>query len=255
MPSLAELEPALPVLPTPADAQDTAQAPPVYATQVPAPARLRFVAKVNGQTGSAVLDWQHDGQRYRATLRVQGPQRPLIEQESTGAFDAHGLAPERFVDRRRGRLVGAAHFRRDSARISFSGPQTDYPAWPGAQDRLAWLPQLVAVAAAAANAAANAAASAQADSASAAPTEISLFVADARGLARLWVFQAMGEDAVVTDGGSVPALRWLRAPQRSDELRVEVWLDPARGHWPVRLVQTAPFSGAVVDLVRSEAPP
>ena len=223
-------------------------APPVYATQVPAPTTLRYAvqrlaaggAVVRPETAAdAVLQWRHDGTRYLASLSISGTRRPMLEQSSSGSFDANGLAPERFVDRRRGRLVGAAHFRRDSGRISVSGPNHDYPAWPGAQDRLTWLPQLVAVVAVAA---------AGPVSGQALPTEISVFVADARGLARLWVFQSLGVETVPGPSGPAQVLHLLRAPQRPDDLRVEVWLDPSRDFWPLRLTQTAPFGGATLDL-------
>ena len=230
-------------------------APPVYATQVPAPTTLRYAvqrlaaggAVVRPETAAeAVLQWRHDGTHYLASLSISGTRRPLLEQSSSGSFDANGLAPERFVDRRRGRLVGAAHFRRDSGRISFSGPSHDFPAWPGAQDRLTWLPQLVAVVAVAA---------AGPVSGQAMPNEISVFVADARGLARLWVFQSLGVETVPGPSGPAQVLHLLRAPPRPDDLRVEVWLDPSRDFWPLRLTQTAPFGGATLDLQLREVLP
>jgi len=216
----------------PAPQRDDGDPPPVYATRVPPPTALRFAARVNGVVGEAELRWQHDGQRYRLQLSVLGPARPLVEQLSEGGFDAAGVAPDRFVDRRHGRTVGAAHFRRDIGRIGFSGPRIDYPAWPGAQDRLAWLPQLVAVMAAAADP----------------PDEVRFFVADARGIARSWVFRAQGSEVVESAAGPVRALKLLREPPRADDLRVAVWLDPARGHWPVRLAFSVPISGATFEL-------
>ena len=221
--------------PAPAPQRDDGEAPPVYPTRVPPAAVLRLAARINGVDGDAELRWQHDGRRYRLDLRVQGPARPLLEQHSEGGFDAAGLAPERFLDRRHGRTVGAAHFRHDIGRISFSGPPVDYPAWPGAQDRLAWLPQLVAVMAAAAEP----------------PDELHFFVADARGIARAWVFRSQGTEDVASAAGPVRALKLLREPPRADDLRVTVWLDPATGYWPVRLAFVVPISGATFELTRT----
>lgn len=211
--------------------------PPVYPTVVPAPRRLRYAAQVNGVAADADLEWIHDGQRYRLDLRVHGPAGSLVEQRSEGGFDAAGVAPERFIDRRRGRVVGAAHFRRDSGRISFSGPQVDYPAWPGSQDRLAWLPQFVAVLAAAASP----------------PAELRFFVADARGVARAWNFQAEGLEAVQTESGPVQALKYAREPARPDDLRIGVWVDPAAAWWPVQIDWLVPISGWRTTLVRRSA--
>lgn len=233
------------------EAGDLNAAPPVYATRVPAPTTLRYAVHRLAAGGAvvrpeaaaeALLQWRHDGTRYLASLSISGTRRPLLEQSSRGSFDANGLAPERFVDRRRGRLVGAAHFRRDSERISFSGPTHDFPAWPGAQDRLTWLPQLVAVVAAGA-------------AGQAMPAEISLFVADARGLARLWEFQSLGVETVPGPNGPAQALHLSRSQQRPDDLRVEVWLDPSHDFWPLRLTQTAPFGGATLDLQLREMLP
>jgi hypothetical protein len=217
-------------------AGDEAEPPPVYLTLVPASAILRFAARANGVAADAELRWQHDGERYRLQLRVASPARPLVEQLSEGGFDAAGLAPERFLDRRRGRMVGAAHFRRDIGRIGFSGPQVDYPAWPGAQDRLAWLAQLVAVLAAAPQP----------------PDELRFFVADARGIARPWVFRADGRERVDTVAGPVQALKLVREPPRADDLRITVWIDPAGRGWPLRLRWTVPISGADLDLTLAE---
>ncbi len=212
--------------------------PPVYPTKVPASANLRFAARANGVATDAELRWRHDGERYRLELHVAGANRPLVEQLSEGGFDAAGLAPERFVDRRRGRSVGAAHFRRDIGRIDFSGPSVDYPAWPGAQDRLAWLAQLVAVLAAAPQP----------------PEELRFFVADARGVARAWIFRADGRERLDTAAGPVDALRLVREPPRANDLRITVWFDPAQRTWPLRLRWTVPISGYDLDLTLVETP-
>ena len=237
------------------EAGDLNAAPPVYPTRVPAPTALRYVvqrllpggAAMRAEAAAeALLQWRHDGTRYLASLSISGPRRPMLEQSSSGSFDANGLAPERFVDRRRGRLVGAAHFRRDIGRISFSGPSHDFPAWPGAQDRLTWLPQLVAVVAMAAAGPA---------SGQALPAEISVFVADARGLARLWVFQSLGVGTAPGPSGPTQVLHLRRSPQRPDDLQVDVWLDPSRDFWPLRLTQTAPFGGVTLDMQLREVMP
>lgn len=235
-PPAAESPPVI-AAPESSPAAPAGDPPPVYPTTVPGPLRLRYAAQVNGVAAEADLEWAHDGQRYRLDLRVRGPTGNLVEQRSEGGFDAAGLAPERFVDRRRGRLVGAAHFRRDVGRISFSGPAIDYQAWPGSQDRLAWLPQFVAVLAAAPSP----------------PAELRFFVADARGAAQAWVFRAAGSEAVAVDGGMVQALKYAREPPRLDDLRIGVWVDPAAGWWPVQIDWQVPISGWRTTLVRRSA--
>lgn len=207
--------------------------PPVYPTQLPAPAQLRYALRYNGRAGEALLGWRHDGQRYTLALegRASPGDRPLVAQTSQGGLDATGLAPERHLDRRRGGSQQAANFRRDIGRIAFSGPAVDYPAWPGAQDRLSWLVQLAAILGAG----------------HAAP-EVQLFVVDARGAGSLWRLQRQPDQRLSTPMGEVPAQLWQRDPPRPEGLLVQAWLDPQRGHWPVQLRFTAPRSGDVFEL-------
>jgi Protein of unknown function (DUF3108) len=208
--------------------------PPVYATRLPASARLQFRVLHLGQQGEAVLDWQHDGQQYQLHLAPVGPGRALPEQHSQGLIDAHGLAPERFVDRRRGRGARAANFEREAGRIRFSAGDASFPAWPGAQDRLAWVVQLAAISAAAAEAQRPL-------------PEIQLFVVDARGRGALWRLQAQGDTLVDTPGGPVPARHWRHQAEQPDDLQVDAWLAPTLGHWPARLRYTLPRSGATIE--------
>lgn len=210
--------------------------PPIYPTATPAPAQLRYALQIGvgaaARTGEATLSWQHDGERYRLALVGQDRGVLLVTQTSSGVFDAAGLAPERFVDQRRGRGARSANFERDSGRIRFSGPRTEYPAWPGVQDRLGWIVQLAAIA----------------QAAGAVPPELSLFVVDARGAGGLWTFKSQGGEPIATRLGLVQAVKLLREPQQPYDWRVEAWLDPQRGYWPARLRMTLPRSGAVFDL-------
>ena len=229
---------------TATDAGPAGEPPPRYATRVPPPAQLRYALRLNGQAGEALLVWQHDGQRYRLTLDGQGPGgTPLLAQASDGLLDGDGLAPERYVDRRRGGRAQAANFRRDIGRIGYSGPPQQHPAWPGAQDRLSWLVQLVAILAA---------------SGDAVPPALQLFVTDARGHAGLWQLQRQPDEAATTPWGDAILQHWQREPPRPEGLRVDVWL-PAEaagpaGPWPLRLRFMVPRSGDVVELLRL-APP
>ena len=229
---------------------DDDAAPPVYATRIPPPVYLRYALRYNGQAGQATLSWRHDGARYQLALEGLGATQALVVQTSQGGFDSAGLAPERFTDRRRGGPLQAANFRRDIGRIGFSGPAVDYPAWPGAQDRLSWLPQFVAIRSAAASAAGSIAAGA----ADAGQSTTRLFVVDARGGGALWHFQHAGDALLATALGPVVTQRWHREPPRPEGLRVEAWLDAARGHWPVLLRFTALRSGDVFELRLRDEP-
>ena len=247
--ALADAEPApgaaggIPAAPAAEPGADAGEPPPVYPTRLPPPVRLRYQLRYNGQAGEAVLAWHHDGTRYQLQLDGRGAAQALVEQASQGGFDAAGLAPERFVDRRRGRGWQAANFRRDAGRIGFSGPQTEHPAWPGAQDRLSWLAQFAAIQAAAGGP----------------PAAVRLFVVDARGAGALWQFEPQGEVLLDTALGPRPAQHWRREPPRPEGLRVDTWLDARadapHGGWPLQLRFTALRSGDVFELHLAPGPP
>ncbi len=222
---------------TDADTAD-GEPPPLYPTRLPPPVQLRYALHYNGRAGEALLDWQHDGAAYRLTLDGQGAAgQPLLVQASSGALDVHGLAPERFTDRRGTGRLRAANFRRDIARIGYSGPTHQHPAWPGAQDRLSWLAQLAAILGAG----------------EAVPAELRLFVADAQGHAGLWQLQRQPDTSGATPWGTQPLQHWQRVPPRPEGLRIDVWLAAQPGvapvgAWPLRLRFAVPRSGDVFEL-------
>src|SRR5262249_45089957 len=119
---------------------------PVYATRIPPSTQLHYTLQRGSTEGDAVLAWRVEGERYRLHLQTAiAPGRPL-ERQSQGGFDGAALAPLRLADRRNGRDVRAANFQREQRKISFSGPRWEWPLHPGAQDRVSWLVQLVAIA-------------------------------------------------------------------------------------------------------------
>ena len=234
-----------PQAPAPAGQAPTAQAPPsaepgtqvpTYATQPAPPATLVYEMQRGGRTGRADLRWRPGGGRYELQLDASGfgPQGP--GSASVGGFDAAGLAPERHVDRRRGRDQRAVNFQRDGGFISFSGPQLTHSLQPGAQDRLSWMLQLPAIL--------------QANPALSAPgAQISLWVASARGESDVWTFTVQGSETLDLPGGRVDAaLRLLRRPLRPYDTQVEIWLDPARQHLPVQLLLALRPGGEPTEL-------
>ena len=217
-PPLAAAPPAS--APPPATASEGAP-PPLYATQMPPPATLRYELRSGRLTGSGDLTWRPEAGRY--ALRLEGSVVGLnvLTQASEGALDAHGLAPIRFTDQRARRAAVAANFEPDAGRIRFSGPSTELPWFPGVQDRLSWMIQLAAVAAA--------------DPALLAEGQrITMLVVGARGDASSWSFRSLGRESLTSFGTTVDAVHLLREPRSPYDTRVEVWLDPARHHLPIR---------------------
>ena len=62
-----------------------------------------------------------------------------------------------------------------------------------------------------------------------------VWVAGLRGEMREWTFEAV--DPVPEDAGT---LHLRRQPLGEHDPGVELWLDPARGYWPIRLRQGDP---------------
>jgi hypothetical protein len=238
--------------------------PPLYATQVPAPLQLRYRAQAGSRGGWAELRWQpavtdpllaDEGlqppgaadpaadapagrPRYRMQLAVRGTDgTPWLELDSRGLLDATGVAPRRLLERRAGRAWRAVHWRPELAAISFSGPRHALPAWPGTQDRLSWIAQLAAVL----------------QAAPLPPPRVELRVVDARGAAATWRLTAVeAADPQAAAASTVPGTSvwhaWRHEPEGPDDLRVQVWTDPALGHWPQRLRYSTLRGVEVLDL-------
>lgn len=214
-------EPAVPAVEPGAGFAPPAAAAPVYPTDVPAAFAFAYTLTRGSTVAHAELRWQIEGDRYGATLTARDGDRALLAWRSSGGFDAAGIAPERFVDRRRGRGALAANFRRDEGTVSFSGPRIEQPLAPGMQDRLSWMLQLAAIAAA--------------DPARAAAEGVAMIVVGVRGDADVWRFEPVGSETLDLPGASLPALRLLRLPARAYDTRAEVWLAPSQHYLPLRV--------------------
>jgi hypothetical protein len=230
-----------PFVRAPGSAEDAADAsgrpPPIYPTR-PAPSmQAHFELRRGPGRGEAKLEWRHDGARYELSLSGSMGGTEVLGWTSRGGFDEAGLAPERFVARRRTREVQATNFQRDTGRITFSGPSVQWPLLPGAQDRLSWLLQLAAVIEA------SPALGREGQS-------VSAPVFGTRGDAETWVFRVQAPAPLDLPEQRVEqALHLVREPTRPYDVRVEVWLDPLRHHLPLRARWTALPSGESTDLL------
>jgi hypothetical protein len=224
---LTSTEPAPAAARAAADSEEAAAeaagaAVPVYATRLPPSTSLRYAWRRGAVAGHAELRWQIDDRQYRLSLRNEAAGALNLGSASSGAVDAHGLAPERHTESRRGRELRAANFQRQAARITFSGPQGEVPLVAGAQDRLSWMLQLAGIA--------------EANPALRAPgSTIAVFVVGTRGDAEVWHCTVVGSEPIELPAGAVPdALHLRRVGLRLYDTTVDVWLDPARHHLPVR---------------------
>ena len=231
--------PALPPQPVPAPAEalaaPTEETIPTYRTQLPPAVTLRYDMQRGGLRGNGELQWRPGTDRYELKLEGHVAGLTILTQVSQGGFDAAGIAPQRFTDRRIRRPLTAANFQREAGKITFSGPQTEYPLHAGAQDRLSWMIELGAVVAAE-------------PALGIADAKIVMFVSGSHGDAGVWVFRCLGPDAVDSRSGSVAAIHFKREPRGPYDTTVEVWLDPKRHHLPVRATLRAGPNDDGLDL-------
>lgn len=217
--------------------------PPLYRTRLPASFERHYEAQRPGAAGRAVLRFEagDDGYRLELVLPASGRDEPGLA--SRGRIAAHGLAPERFTTRVRGRDRQAASFEHDRARIRYSGPDTEHELLPGAQDRLSWLVQLPAIV--------------DADPATyGIGAQVRMQVSGARGEAAVWTFFVVDRPAGDAPGHG-DLLHLVREPARPYDTRAEVWLAPGRQHLPVRVrLSYPPGAGALeLRLADSSGPP
>jgi hypothetical protein len=224
-----------PLASAPVAAQVAAQTAPVFATRLPPAFDLRFEMRRGALAGEADLQWRPQPEGYELTLATRVLGLDAMGLASRGRFDPAGLAPERFVDRRRGRDRRAVNFDREAGVITYSGPQARHPLHPGAQDRLSWMVQLPAIVEAA-------------PERFGAGERIVIFVTGARGDADLWTFVVQGIESVEVGSGAVRALKLTREPRKPYDTQVEIWLDPAHHHLPVRARLTTLPGGEALEL-------
>lgn len=200
------------------------------------PTRLSYDMRRGAVSGAAELVWQHSNGQYTLDLATRVLGAEVLGLSSRGGFDTAGLAPRRFTDRRRGRDRLAANLDPATGRITYSGPAVLQPLHPGTQDRLSWMVQLPAIV--------------EADPARWRPgTRVEIFVTGARGDADTWTFIVQGRETLSLPAGRVDgALRLTRDPRKPYDTQVEVWLDPARQHLPVRARMTVLPGGETLDL-------
>jgi Protein of unknown function (DUF3108) len=221
---------------TPAAATAAGDEPiPHYRTRMPPATTLRYEMRRGVLTGIGDLSWRPRGEQYELRLEASVGGLPVLIQASTGGFDADGVAPVRFTDQRLRRGTTAANFQRAAAKITFSGPSTEFALRDGAQDRLSWMVQLAAIVAAEPRLGLPGA-------------KVAMYVVGSHGDADVWVFRCLGPERVATGAGSVEAIKFMREARETYDTTVQVWLDPGRHGLPVRALQKSGTNDADFDL-------
>ena len=126
----------------------------------------------------------------------------------------------------------AAHFNRDSNKITFSANTPDVPLMTGAQDQLSVMLQMAALIAG--------------NPTRFTPATTLAFQTVGPRNAGIWVFTVIGEEVLPLPGGQQVALKLLRQRRQEVDQRMELWLAPALGYLPARIRLTDP-NGDFVD--------
>jgi hypothetical protein len=213
-------------------------APRRYQVDLPPPADIMLdVARTDADgtrwSGEALLSFRRGAGRYRvqveAGIRVVFARVNLVVLTSEGAVDDAGLAPVTMTEKRRGRALTATHFNRDGGTITFSASGNAYPLAGGAQDKASVPLQLAGIA--------------RADPGQLSG-DIEIQVGEDRD-ASVYRFVVLGQEQIDTRMGRLQTWHLSRPPRPgSYSSRLDIWLAPGRGWYPVQIRNTE-ASGAV----------
>ncbi|GAB3461825.1 hypothetical protein GCM10027321_22790 [Massilia terrae] len=222
-------------------------APPVpgYRVDLPPSAEMtmdvdRIDADGTHWTGDADFIWKLGVGSYRMQfnvgIRLLFAHVNLLELTSEGKLVDSGFAPVLMTEKRRGRSMTATHFNRPESTITFSASQNKYALVAGAQDKASVPLQLAAIA--------------RAD-----PGQLKggldILVGEDRD-ATVYHFMLVGEEDIDTKLGKLHVWHLSRPPKPgSYNSRLDIWLAPERGWYPVRIRNTE-ASGAVTSQTTSK---
>ena len=161
----------------------------------------------------------------------------ILDASSYGSIDEHGLAPEKFVEKRFGKAESITSFNRTNKTIQFTESTETYPIKGGEQDRTSATWQLVTLARAA-------------NDKFKAGSEWKMFVAGRRD-AEPWSFKVSGTETLSTPLGELATIHITKAPPPDSKgQQLEIWLAPKLEWYPVRL-KFSDADGDTVDQVIS----
>ncbi len=199
---------------------------------------LTYDALMNGvrnQTGE--LHWVNENGHYRLRVAVPIIFFGTFEFISEGGFDANGIAPSHYVEKRGRRAEYTTTFHRDGTpTLTFTRSGQSVPLAPGAQDRFSVMMQL----------ASYARGNPERYTQVGVTHEFTVVDTDS---SEVWPVQYVGSETLRTPQGYLETRHFTRLPRKAgDERRVDIWLAPALDWLPVRVKQTEP-SGNEFELI------
>ena len=184
-------------------------------------------------SGDALLSWRVTPSSYRvqveAGISVMFAHVNLLTLVSEGTVGDEGFVPTLMTEKRRGRAMTATHFNRQDGTLTFSASAAKYPLVPGTQDKASVPLQLAAIA--------------RGDSKQLSGN-IDILVGEDRD-ASVFTFTVTGQEQINTRLGRIATWHLVRPPKPgSYNSRLELWLAPAYGWYPVQ-IRNVEASGAV----------
>ncbi|MDQ9169055.1 DUF3108 domain-containing protein [Oxalobacteraceae bacterium R-40] len=201
-------------------------APAKYKTNAPPSADLHYsihaVQKGIAIKGNGLVQWRNTKGSYLATAEIRAMLLgKILEEKSEGKFDAYGLAPLSFSEKRMRKSPVTVTFNRDVKRIQFSATDQPQPINGGEQDRHSITWQLASVA--------------RGMSAKFKSGSQWTFLVAGRKDVQAWTFKVAQQEKTKTPMGEINTMRIVRLAQDPKDQKIEIWLAPSLGWYPVKM--------------------
>ena len=210
---------------------------------VPPSGELRYDTRINGvmnQVGN--IHWVNDGQHYEMVVSIPLPFVGPYVYSSKGHIDGFGIAPEQYSEQRGRRAADITVFDRTTKQLVYTRTPNNQPLADGAQDRFSVVMQLSSLVHGSPDAYK--------------PGVVRQFSVADNDSNEIWPIETVGDENVQTADGYLQARHFTRLPRREgDRRRLDIWLAPALGWLPVRILQTEPNGMQIEMLWRGKLQP
>ena len=210
---------------------------------VPPTGELRYDTRINGvmnQVGN--IHWVNDGQHYEMVVSIPLPFVGPYVYSSKGHIDSFGIAPEQYSEQRGRRAADITVFDRTTKQLVYTRTPNNQPLADGAQDRFSVVMQLSSLVRGSPDAYK--------------PGVVRQFSVADNDSNEIWPIETVGDENVQTADGYLQARHFTRLPRREgDRRRLDIWLAPALGWLPMRILQTEPNGMQIEMLWRGKLQP
>jgi len=210
---------------------------------VPPSGELRYDTRINGvmnQVGN--IHWINDGQHYEMVVSIPLPFVGPYVYSSKGHIDGFGIAPEQYSEQRGRRAADITVFDRTTKQLVYTRTPNNQPLADGAEDRFSVVMQLSSLV--------------RGSPDTYKPGVVRQFSVADNDSNEIWPIETVGDENVQTADGNVEARHFTRLPRRDgDRRRLDIWLAPALGWLPVRILQTEPNGMQIEMLWRGKLQP